>query len=65
MTENHNDDPEWVKQISQDVELENFDKKKKLIKELFLEYVAEGIPTMEAYRKAKKVAAMFNQEIIR
>lgn len=65
MTDNHNSDPEWVKQIAQDVEVEDFDKNKKLIRELFLEYIAEGLPPMHAYKKAKKVAAIFNQKIIR
>jgi len=46
MTDNHSSDPEWVKQIAQDVEVEDFDKSKKLIRELFLEYIAEGLPPM-------------------
>jgi len=62
MTDNHSSDPEWVKQISRDVELEDFDKSKKLIRELFLEYIAEGLSPMHAYEKAKKVAAVFDND---
>jgi len=53
-------DPEWIKCISNsNNKLEN-KKYKEFVKELFLQYKSEGLSSMEAFRKAIKVADSFN-----
>jgi len=62
MTTRTCEDPKWIQQIADEVENEKINKEKQLIKELFLEYIAEGIPPLEAYNKAKRIAAAFNRK---
>lgn len=56
MSNDEYQDPEWIKQITK----EKFDKENKLLKETFLEYLAEGYSPMEALAKAKKIVSAFS-----
>ena len=53
-------DPDWVKQIAYDAAFTENLKERKLLKELFIEYLCEGYSPLEAYNKAKKIASAFN-----
>ena len=53
------EDPKWIKKISEDISKNQINIDDKLVKKLFLDYITEGLPPMEAYNKAKKIASLF------
>lgn len=56
------DDPDWIKQLAENVLSGEVDEDDELIRELFLEYFQkDGMKPAQALEKAKKVAASFKK----
>jgi hypothetical protein len=54
-------DPEWIKDIAISVKSRMTDKQKKQLRELYFEYIQEGMKPKEAWVKAKNVLACFGR----
>jgi hypothetical protein len=52
-------DPEWVQDIASYVQSMKREKRRRQLRELYKEYLREGLRSREAWEKAKQVLAAF------